>query len=267
MVRLCDRATRIYRPATTVVACYDSEVALETEVDDILRELLREPGALAAALIRQPDAAEARFAEVEPERLVRAPLGQGAELVVAVAQGAPVELPSAIERAARELRSALRRHQSPDTQLLEVALTGKIPRSRAALLRKIERLLAAFAATHGAVGVALIRAGEVVAVGGVLDEAHLERLAFLRKRVDAEASRFKGKTSHAEVIGDDVFACSFWFDAYLMVFFDRAWSTDFVRHRARVVTRELAVVLPHLDDDPHTPADVKPLPPRPERVT
>lgn len=236
-------------------------MGLESEVDDILRELLREPGALAAAL--RKGAEDAPFADsVEAERLQRAPLGQGAELVVAVGKGAPADLAAAIERAARDLRACLRRHQAGDDEVPRVELTGRAPRTRAALIRKVERLLSAFAAAHAAVSVAVLRGAQVIAVGGTLDEARRDRVAFLRKRVDAEAARQKGRSSHADVVGDDVFACSFWFDAYLVVFFDRPWSVDFVRYRARVVARELSAVLPHLDDDPDSPADVKPLPPK-----
>lgn len=231
-------------------------MAFESEVDDILRELLRAPGTLAARL-----AAVGGDAEGDGER--RLPLGVGAELVVTVADEPPAELAQTIEQAARELRSCIRRYGLE--AIPEVRLSGRAPRSRAVLLRRVESLLAAFAAMHGAVAVALLRGTDVVAVGGALDGERADRLAFLRKRVDAVAERQRGKSSHGEVVGDDVYARSFWFDAYLVVFFSGSagseWSVDFVRHRARAVARELAVVLPHLDDDPPAPASIRPVPP------
>jgi hypothetical protein len=109
----------------------------------------------------------------------------------------------------------------------------------------------------------VLRGPELVATSGVIDPALRDRLPFLRRRVDAEAGRRRGRSSHAEVVGDDVYVRSFWFDAYLIAFFTGpGWSIDFVRHRARAVARELATVLPHLSDDPRDPANVRPLPPR-----
>jgi len=234
-------------------------VAFDTEVDDILRELLRAPGTLAARL----GAAGGPSEEAGEQRL---PLGAGAELVVAVADGAAPELAQTLSQAARELRACIRRYGLESVP--EVRLVGRVPRSRAALIRRTESLLEAFAAMHGAVGAVLMRGPELLAVGGTVDAERKERLSFLRKRIDAAAARQRGKSSHGEVVGDDVFARSFWFDAYLIVFFDssngdngaKSWSVDFVRHRARAVARELAVVLPHLDDDPPAPANVRPLP-------
>jgi hypothetical protein len=229
---------------------------MDSEIDDILRELLREPGALGAAVAREGAPA---LDGIVDARLVRAPLGEGAELVVAASDPPPPELAAAIERAARELRSWMRRNgdQVPDHEL-----TGRAPRSRALLRKKIDELLGAFAAVHAACGVALLRRGEVMATGGALDAAQLDRLTFLRKRIDAEAARQRGRSSHAEILGSDVYACSFWFDAYLVMYFDRPYAVDFVRFRARAVARELSAILPHLDDDPTTPATILPLPPR-----
>jgi hypothetical protein len=231
-------------------------VAFESEVDDILRELLREPGTLTARL-----AAAGSTDDLDQPDDRRLPLGSGAELVVAVGDGAPPALPEVIERAARDLRACIRRYGLASVP--EVRLTGRAPRSRAALLRRTQELLAAFAAMHGANSALLLRGPELVASSGPVDIERRERLPFLRKRIDAEAARRRGRSSHAEVVGDDVYARSFWFDAYLVVFFGGpSWSLDFVRHRALAVARELALVLPHLEPDPPAPANIRPLPPR-----
>jgi hypothetical protein len=235
---------------------YDAPVAFEQEVDDILRELLRERGAIGARVVSAGDADE--LAGVAHARRA---LGHGAELVVTVGALADPELPAAIERAARELRACIRRHGVE--RVPEVTLVGRVPRPRAALLAKARAFLEALAAMHGALSALVLRGGQIVAEGGAVDAAQRERLTFLRKRIDAEAARRRGRSSHAEIVGDDVYARSFWFDAYLVIFFaGPGFAVDFVRHRARAVARALAVILPHLDDEPPSPANVRPLPPR-----
>jgi hypothetical protein len=232
-------------------------MAFEDELDDILRELLREPGVIAAALARTGE--EPFAAETNAGVQRRLPLGGGVELVALVdAEGqGRSELSGAFERCARELRACTRvwGREPP-----ELSLMGRTPRTRQALLARIGRFLEAFANTQGAVGACVLRGPEVVAIGGAIDEARMDRLAFLRKRVDAAGDKLRGKTSHAAIDGEDFFACSFGFDAYLVAFFDKPWSLDFVRHRVKMVTRELASILPHLDDPPEAPAKISPLP-------
>ena len=231
-------------------------MAFEDQLDDILRELVREPGVIAVALGKT---GEDPFAgETQGGELRRSALGAGAELVVLVTEADEHPgVPGAIERASREIRALTRMFQREPPVL---SMLGRAPRTRHALLARIARYLDAFAATQGAAGVALLRGAQVVATGGQIDAARLDRLAFVRKRVDAEAEKQRGKSSHAEVHGDDVFACSFWFDAYLVAFFEGAYALDFVRHRVRLVTRELAAILPHLDEPPDAPAKLNPLP-------
>jgi hypothetical protein len=231
-------------------------MAFEAEIDDILRELLREPGALGVQVVTEGEAAEAAGGGI-----ARRALGGGAELVVTVGAGAPPDLPAAIERAARDLRACVRRHGVERVPTL--SLVGRAPKTRAALLARVKDFLGALAAMHGASGAVVLRGAEVIAAAGALGDAHLDRVTFLRKRVDAEAARRRGRSSHAEVVSDDVYARSFWFDAYLVIFFAQpGWALDFVRHRARAVCRALAVILPHLEAEPPTPANVRPLPPR-----
>jgi len=229
-------------------------VGWEAELDDILRELLREPGAVGVSLAR----AETSEAAEGPRFSV--PLGEGIELRVTTTLEPPVDLANAAERAVRELRACLRRSGVSLASAPEVSLWGRVPRSRAALLERVTRLLEALAANLHATAVTVLRGDGIVASAGALDEVRRERLTFLRKRVDAEAARKRGTSSHAEVVSPDVYARSFWFDAYLALFFDHAYSVDFARHRARIVAREIGRLLPHLDDDPDAPAVVKPLP-------
>lgn len=233
-------------------------MALEDEIDDILRELLREPGALAAHVVHTGDAAPEEASGPQ----LRAPLGGAIELVLTHQATLPPELPAAIERAARELRAALRRWGADAHSTAWPTLVGRLPRHRRELLGRITAYLEGLAATHNVSAVVVLRGKEIVVQIGALDEPRNARLAFLRKRIDAEASRAKGKTSHAEIHDEEVYARSFWFDAYLILFFDAPYPLDFVRHRARAVTHELGRLLPHLDDDPTTPAATRPVPPR-----
>ena len=230
-------------------------VAFETEVDDILRELLRAPGTLAARL-----GAVGGPSEEEGEQ--RLPLGAGAELVVSVADGAAPALEQTLNQAARELRACIRRYGLETVP--EVRLVGRVPRSRAALLKRTEALLAAFAAMHGAVGAASLRGPELLAVGG--DDRHRAQASACRfcasastRRRPSSAARPRTARSWATTSspGPSGSTLTWWCSSTSR----RAWSVDFVRHRARAVARELAVVMPHLDDDPPAPANVRPLPP------
>ncbi|MBI4512286.1 MAG: hypothetical protein HY698_21820 [Deltaproteobacteria bacterium] len=232
-------------------------MGFEDEIDDILRELVRERGAFAAGLA---DAGEDPFSEEDAQgrSKERMPLGGGTELVVLIDPSAVEDLKGAIERAARELRSCVRRW-NPES-LAGFQVLGRLPRGRTAILRRISRYLEAFVHVHGAACAVVLRGSQVLSWSGNLDEIRRERLPFLRKRVDAEAARKRGKTSHAEVHGEDVYARSFGFDGYLVVFFERPYSLDFVRYRARTVTRELALLLPHLDDDPPASTQIRPRP-------
>jgi len=99
-----------------------------------------------------------------------------------------------------------------------------------------------------------------VASASPLDELLRDRLHFLTRLVAAEADKNKGKSSHAEVAGEDYFASSFYFGAYLVTFFDGPYSIDFVRHRSKQVRRELTHLLELLDEGPPDPASVAPIP-------
>jgi hypothetical protein len=257
------------------VACYSGRMdagELEAEFDDILRELLRSPGMLAAALTRNaggeaagaPATAEGSvppaLLDLEPDGPIESMRLAGDWILwLATSGDRSPDLAQAIGRAQRALKSSLRRHTGEEVP--ELVRGGAAPRGRARIVERIERYLTAFLNVHGAAAAFLLRRAGVAAVAGDASEARRERLSFLRKRIDAEAGRRRG-TSHAEVTGEDVFAMSFWFDAYLVVFFDHPYSIDFVRFRARNVARDLAILLPHLDDDPLPPANVHPLPPR-----
>jgi hypothetical protein len=183
-------------------------------------------------------------------------LTEGGELVAIVERAD--ESAAVVDAAARAIGAAFRGLALEAWPELRAA--SRTARSKAALLRRVARFLDAFAASHAS-AVVVLRGADILATGGAaLDPLRLDRLAFLRKRLDAEATRLRGRSSHAELAADDVFARSFWFGAYFVSFFDRPYALDFVRHRARAVTRELSLLLPHLLEEPTDPVLTSPKP-------
>ena len=63
-----------------------------------------------------------------------------------------------------------------------------------------------------------------------------------------------------ELADPDVFVLGFWYQAAIAVFFADTYPVDFVRHRCRLVARELVELLPDLDPEPDRPAATAPRP-------
>jgi hypothetical protein len=245
---------------------------LHDEVRELLRELATAVGAERVDIVHAQEASEAgdvsEAAEAGPRRV---PLGNRSYLEIALAQaqlGAPgsraAEHAAAVERTVRALRAAARRWQAerlPETGVSasEVGLPHE-DRVR----QRIAGFLEALASTQRARVVAVTVQGRVVAASIPLDELERERLPFLLRRVAVAAGRQTGR-SHADIVDPDVYLASFWFDACLVAFFSGPYAADFFRHRARMVMRELSVLLPMLDEPPPAPANVAPLPTREPR--
>ncbi len=68
------------------------------------------------------------------------------------------------------------------------------------------------------------------------------------------AERGGDPLERGELADPDAYVLTFWLEAALVVYFAGPYATDFVRHRARAVARELAVLLPDLEPDPAAPA-------------
>jgi hypothetical protein len=224
----------------------------EDELRHQLLELCATTGAVDARIVRpQPGT-------LPPEDAHRAPLGGGAFLDVVMPPGTdPAAPPSAaIERTVRALRACARRWD------LDLPVLGGEPEQplRVRIIERIERFLGALTAADGATNALVTVRGKLIGSAAALTELHRERIDFLLRRMDAEVSRQVGQSSHGELVGDDFFAISFWYGACLIVFFDRPFSVDFARHRSRMVARELAGLLPDLDDPPRDPARVAPVP-------
>jgi hypothetical protein len=226
---------------------------LRDEVQQILQELGEAIGAgriwIAAA---QPEAAP------DPELISRG-LGRGQALWVRLLGEGADSRHSEIERAARALRAAARRWAGgplPEVSWPE----GEEAPPPGRVIERIETYLRALAEVAGCTNVLVTRRSGLVAAAREPSELERDRIEFAVKRVEADAVSRDG-TSHGEVVGEDLYVRSFYFDAALIAYFDGPWGIDFVRHRARQVCRELAHLLGMLEPTP--PSDVVQAP-RPE---
>lgn len=220
----------------------------EDELRQLLLQLCASTGAADAFIVRDGKPAEAG--------VIMVPLGAGARLGLRDAPGETEAVSTALEHAARALRACSRRWNE------DLPALGGEPGMplRARILRRIEVFLAALADTNAAVNALVTVRGKLLTSATPLTELQRERIDFMLRRVDVEVARKVGETSHAELVGDDFYATSFWFGACLVVFFVEPFSLDFIRHRARAVTRELSGLLPDLDEPPRDPARVAPIP-------
>jgi hypothetical protein len=219
---------------------------LDAELRQILRELVAEIGADSAAISHRPEDAEAG-----------APLGNGAYLVVS-GDSQKAEHDAAVERVVRAVRSCARRWTA--TRLPDLVVGAGAPRANR-IRERIETFLRALVADQSAENAIVTLRGEVVAAATEPGELQRERVPFTVKRLEAEAGRGQGKTSHAEIDGDDYYAVSFWYEAALIIFFSAPFSLDFVRHRARRVVAEVSAIIGDIDEPPpQDPAKVAPVP-------
>jgi len=107
----------------------------------------------------------------------------------------------------------------------------------------------------------VVHRGEVIAAARSVDESTAARLPLITRQVEAAGAALHERgQGHGEIAGEDVYAVSFWYGACLLVFFTRPYAVDFVRHRAKLVTRELAELLGMLDTGPEAPASILPRP-------
>lgn len=221
------------------------------ELRDVLKDLVLGSGALAAEIATE---------DVIDDTALTAALGGGARLIVWPLDGADREgLRAAVERGARALRACLRRHGETTFPALRytrevIGLTQDRIRDR------IQTYLRALVATPGAHNAVITVDRETIAEAYPLDDLQHDRLNLVHKQVDAEVERRKGETSHVEVLVGDVGAFGFWVKACLVVYIDDSCAPDFLRHRARLVMREVSQLLPHLDEPPADPAHVAPIP-------
>jgi hypothetical protein len=242
---------------------------LDDEVRSILRELLAGTGGRTATIAPSrgaahaggdgPDGDAAPIAVAAPGGTARtAALGGGLELRLELAQDgdpASTELATAVEHAVRALRAAARRWE---LGLPALTIGGAADRTQERALGRVVAYLGALASVQHARNACVVVDHRLVAWARppeALDEA---RWPLLERR--AEAAAPAGASSHGEVTDPDVYAVTFWYGAALIVYFAGPYGVDFIRHRARLVTRELTVLLPLLDPDPSAPGQTLPVP-------
>ncbi len=228
---------------------------LSDELGQLLRDFAKQTEATHAWVAHPKDEDSAP----QGENLADVTLGGGAVLYATFAGSEPTgsggQREVALERLSRALRACARRW---DVEVVpEVSLPPKVPRTPRVLIR-MQTYLDAFTSTMGMVNAVVTHHGDLVTSANSLSELQWERIPFILKQVDAEAARHS-ETSHAEMVGDDFYAVSFWFDACLVAFFEGPYPLDFVRHRARLVTREIAQLMPLIDDPDHDPAQEAPV--------
>lgn len=226
----------------------------EDELQEVLRDVRSQLGAARVAIVRdapEPQPVGAEADDSAGSGVHSAPLGGGAFLRAEFAgnsdhggQGRQ----AAMERAARLLRTCARRWDASEIPALDLPQGGGPTTERAR--DRVRRFLQALCNTEHAANALVHYRGEIITSAHELEELHRDRVPFTVRRVAAEAARLRGQTSHADISGDDFYAVGFWFDASLVVFFTGSYSLDFIRHRSRLVTRELAALMPLLDDDP-----------------
>lgn len=232
----------------------DLDPGLVDDVRTLLRDLVSELGALSAEVTVSPETRSG-----VPARTL--PLGGGEYLRIELGARQPsnVELEPALDRAVRGLRSLRRRWASTILPPLGVGRSAApVDGDRlSAVHRRIGAFLEALAALGGVDRAVLVRRGEVLGASPAIDELTRSRVQFIVRQVAAHPA---AGSSHGELRGDDFYAASFWYGATLILMLTPPVAEDFVRHRARLVMRELALLLPELEPSPDAPAALAPRP-------
>lgn len=239
---------------------------LKDELRQLLRELAGATGAVSVA-IAHPDQVDVDESDGEDtgelaQHSMSVPVGGGAVLRAGFL--CPEEPPdpngraAALERTARALRACARRWDVATLPPVAFPEAARSPRSL--ILARIESYLRALVASLGMDNAVVTLRGRIVSSARPLGELHRAQIPFTVRRVAVEADRRRGASSHAELAGEDFYALSFWYGGCLVGFFSRPYASDFVRHRTRLVTRELAHLLSLLDEPSHDPVQTSPLP-------
>jgi hypothetical protein len=222
----------------------------EQEVLHTLRELRLMLQAKRVEITRQPE----RRSGVKGH--LRA-LGGDEYLRVELGEHTPTDIvvPEQLERTARSLRTLAR--LASVTALPEISAAEVAASPTTAITDRISVFLTALAQQSNADNAMLLLRGSVVAQHCTVTPRWVARLPLIAAHV--HANRPVG-SSHGEFKGEDFFALGFWYEAIVLVTTSSHYAEDFVRHRCRLVARELTVLLPMLVPEPPAPADIRPVP-------
>lgn len=224
-----------------------SDIELVDEVRAALRELVDEIGAVSARIVEHDDARTG-----VPARTLALGGGEFLRVELPTRHQRSTEVEAAFDRVTRQLRAIRRRWEVARLPEIVVA-PGALPASDR-VAQRIEGYLRALAGIDRATNAMVIRANQLIASARTPDEVESTRWPFLVRRVLATHAPH---SSHGEVVDPDAYAMSFWYDAALVVLLTEPYALDFVRHRARQVSRELANLLPLLEPDPDAPAAIR----------
>jgi hypothetical protein len=230
---------------------------IEHEIREILQALLNDTGSISAAIVsddghlgvpskRRPLGGD-RTLQVELSSRTRKDEGSDDGPV----ERSELSVDAQLDLVVRQLRALARRWNAVQLPLVRVPPTSASPQR---VIHRIEAFLRALAGSAQARNVLLVRRSQLVAAASFVDETWASRGSFLARRAWAAAP---ANSSHGEVIDPDAFALAFYYDAVLVVVIDAPYAVDFLRHRCRMVARELSLLLPMLEPDPETPAMIK----------
>lgn len=233
-----------------------SETGLEDEVRQALKELVDEIGAISARITQHDDVRTG-----VPARTLA--LGGGEFLRVELGTRSSAEHPiePAFERITRQLRAIRRRWEA--SSLPEVIVSPGLVPSSDRVTERIATYLKGLASIDRATNAFVTRspngaAPKLIASARTPDEVEETRWPFLARRA---LNTHAPGSSYGEILDPDAYAMSFWYECTLIVLLDEPYGADFVRHRCRQVSRELANLLPMLEPDPDTPAAIRRRPP------
>ncbi len=263
---------------------------IESELRDILQALLDDTGSLAAAIVADDDdrtgvpskrrplggdralvlelasrSAKAETVGAAREDDSRPAQANAARPEATAASNAtdadaptrdrrPHAIDAALEVAVRQLRAVARRWNVDTLPLVRVP-----PSSASAdrVLARVEAFLRALAGSTSGHNAVLWHRNHVLASASPLDEVWRSRAHFLARRALAAPAP---RSSHGEILDPDAYAMTFYYGAVLIVAVEAPYAVDFLRHRCRQVSRELAQLLPMMEPDPAAPAVAKPPP-------
>jgi len=229
-----------------------SDLELADEVRDALRELVQDIGAVSARIVEHDE-----LRSGVPARTLALGGGEYLRVELPTRHHREVEVEAAFERVTRQLRAIRRRWEV--ARLPEVSVVpGGVQPSNGRISDRIESFLRALAGIERASNAFVTRGTQLVAAARTPDALEATRWPFLARRALATHAPH---SSHGEVIDPDAYAMSFWYDAALVILLTEPYALDFVRHRARQVSRELSNLLPLLEPDPETPAAIRRRPP------
>jgi hypothetical protein len=226
---------------------------LADEIAELLREFMTTAQAQAVEIIPEN--------QPPPLHSQSAKLGMGCLLCATFhtreSPDAPQTRSELLDRAARALRACIRDAEASEWPLLR--LPSDRPDPRRMILARIQQFLQGLVDSSDLYQVALTCRGQLIACAYPLEEMDESRLDLLMRQLDLAAEKKVG-SDHGELIHDELYAQSFWYGAGLFCFASKPYAVDFVRHRCKLVARELVHLLTMLDDDPDKPVKTAPIP-------